>query len=71
MKIPNFSDLVKKSNFDAKISEMEKKYFITSDDHNKFISDILDAKVTQKKLINVSDLDKNIKQDIKTLATKA
>ena len=50
---------------------MEKKYFITSGDHNKFISDILDAKVTQKKLINVSDLDKNTKQEIETLATKA
>ena len=54
---------------------MEKKYF-TSSDYNKFTSNILDAKITQKKLVNESGLDEKIKalatkEEIKTLATKA
>ena len=35
------------------------------------MSKIFDAKVTQKKLIQESDLDRKIKEEIKTLATKA
>ena len=35
-KIPNVSDLVKKADYDAKISEMENKYFTTFD-YNKLI----------------------------------
>ena len=46
-KIPNVSDLIKKADYDAKISEMENKYFTTSD-YNKFTSNTFDAKVTQK-----------------------
>ena len=46
-KIPNVSDLIKKAYYDAKISEMEKKYFTTCD-YNKFTSNTLDAKITQK-----------------------
>ena len=46
-KIPNFSDLVKKADYDAKISDIEDKYFTTSD-YNKFTSNTLDAKITQK-----------------------
>ena len=34
-KMPNVSDLVNKPDYDAKISEMENKYFTTSD-YNKF-----------------------------------
>ena len=48
-KIPNFSDLVKKADYDGKISEIEKKYFSVSY-YNKFTSNTLDAKITQKKL---------------------
>ena len=36
-KIPNVSDSVKKTDYDAKIAEMEKKNFTTSD-YNKFMS---------------------------------
>ena len=47
-KIPNVSDLVKKADYDAKISEMENKYFTTYD-YNKFTNNILfDTKITQK-----------------------
>ena len=48
-KIPNFRDLFKKTDYDAKMSEMEKKYFSTSY-YNKFTSNTLDVKITQKKL---------------------
>ena len=53
---------------------MENRCFTTSD-YNKFTSNTLDAKITQKKLVNESDLDKKIKtlgikEEIKTLATK-
>ena len=47
-KILNVSDLAKKADYDAKISEMENKYFTTYD-YNKFTNNILfDAKITQK-----------------------
>ena len=46
-KIPNVCDLVKKADYDAKISEMEKKYFTTSH-YGKFMSNTFDAKMTQK-----------------------
>ena len=47
-KIPNVCDLVKKADYDAKISEMENKYFTTYD-YNKFTNNILfDTKITQK-----------------------
>ena len=38
----------KKKNHDAKISEIERKYFHASD-YNKFMSDIIDAKMKQQK----------------------
>ena len=54
---------------------MKNKYFTTSD-YDKFISDTLDAKITQKKLVKESDLNEKIKtlaikKEIKTLAIKA
>ena len=53
---------------------MQNKYFTTSD-YNKFTSNTLDAKITQKKLVNESYLNKKTKtlattEEIKT-ATKA
>ena len=38
---------LKKTDYDAKIAEMEKKYFTTSD-YNKFMNNILDTKIAQK-----------------------
>ena len=37
-----------KTDYDAKILEIEEKYFTTAD-YNKFTSDILDAKMKKKK----------------------
>ena len=43
-KTPVVSDLVKKADYDGKTLEIDKKYSDTSD-YNKFMSDILDAKI--------------------------
>ena len=59
-KIPNVSDLDKKADYDAKISEMENKYFTTYD-YNKFTNNILfDTKITLK-LVNEFNLNRKIK----------
>ena len=60
---------MKKADYDANISGIEKKYFTISD-YNNFTSNTLDAKITQKKLVNESDLNGKIKEEIKTKATK-
>ena len=73
--ILNVSDLVKKTDYNAKISEIETKYF-TAFANDKFTSEILNAKIKRKglvdkshisRLIDNSDLDKKIA----TLARKA
>ena len=47
-KIPKLSGLVKKSNYyDAKILEIERKYF-TNSVYNKSLSEILDVKINKK-----------------------
>ena len=46
-KIPDLSGSVRKSDYVAKISEIEGKYFTTSH-YNKVTSDILDAKSRKK-----------------------
>ena len=57
-KIPSVSGLVNKTDYDAKIKDIEGKYFTTAD-YNKFKSNIVDAKIKEKKLVNKSDIDKN------------
>ena len=42
--IPDLRSLVKETHYDAKVSEIEGKYFTTSD-YNKLSSDMLDAKI--------------------------
>ena len=73
-KIPNLSSLVKKTDYDAKISDIQGKYFTTSD-YNKFTGDIFDAKIKQKELVNKSDICNLVKNSdlntiLATLATK-
>ena len=43
-KIPNVSNPVKKTDYDAKILDTESKYFTTAD-YNKFTSQTLDANI--------------------------
>ena len=54
------SGSVKKSNYDAKISDREKKYFITSD-YKEFKKEILDAKIKEKWLLNKFDISNLVK----------
>ena len=46
-KIPNVTNLVRKADYDAKISDMENKYFTTSH-YNMLTNNILDTMITQK-----------------------
>ena len=74
-KISNVGDLVKKTGYDAYISDTEKKYFTTSD-YNKFAKEILDAKMTKKAIVDKSDFSNLVKSSglntkLVTLATKA
>ena len=68
-KIPDVSELVKKEDYDAKITEIEGKYFTTAD-YDKFTSNILDSKIKQKELVkksNISNLINN--SDLNTKLT--
>ena len=72
---PDLSGLVKQTDCEAKILEIEGKYFITSD-CNKFTSDILDVKIKQKELLNKSIISNLVKSSdlntrFTTLAQKA
>ena len=68
-KIPKLSGLVDKTDYDTKISEIEGKYFATTE-HNKIASDILDVKIKQKELVNKSDISNLVaNSDLKTKLT--
>ena len=54
-----------KTDYDAEIKDLRNKYFTTSH-YNKFTNNILDRKITGKKLVNEFVLN----EKIKTLATK-
>ena len=74
-KIPQATDLRKKTDYDAKIIDIEKKYFTTAG-YNKFTSETFDANIKQKELVNNSDMSNIIKNSnlnikLSTLATKA
>ena len=58
--MPDLSSLVKKTDYDAKLVEVEGKYF-SSSDYNKFSITILDTKIKQKGLVNKSDISNLIK----------
>ena len=55
-KIPNVSNLVKKKDYDANISEIENKY-ITTTDYNKITKDIVTNKAKSEELVNLPFLD--------------
>ena len=60
IKIPDVSVLEKKTNYNARISDIEKKYLTTSD-NNRFTSGILDAKMKNELVYksSISNLVKN------------
>ena len=51
-KILDINDFVKKTVYDTKISDIRKKYFTTSD-YNRFMSNILYAKIKQKEQVQI------------------
>ena len=70
-KIPNVSDLVKKSDYDAMIKDIENKF----GNYNKLMNNILYVKIIAKKLVNESGLNEKIrplatKEKIKKLAKR-
>ena len=74
-KTTNVSNLVKKNDYDAKISGVECKYFTTSD-YNKFTNEVIDNKIKEKELVKKSDIsgfinNSELDKKIATLATKA
>ena len=54
-KIPNVSNLIKKTNFDAKPSDIESKYF-TASDLNMLTNEMLNGKIKKKDLVTKSDI---------------
>ena len=50
-KIHTVSDLVKKTDYNAEMSDIGTKYFTTSD-HNKFTSEILGMNIKEKRLVH-------------------
>ena len=77
-KIPSVSNLVKKTNYDTKISELEKK--LTDHNHNKYITtpefntlagDVFYARLGQANLITKTDFDAKLSSlNIKITANK-
>ena len=63
-KIPDFSGLVKMADYIAKISDIDKKYFTTSD-YNKFTSKVVDEKVRQANLATNIDFSTVLQLDIR------
>ena len=61
----------KKTEYDGKISDIEKNVCLTSCHHNKFTSKIFDAKIKENKLVKKSVISGLIDKKIETLATKA
>ena len=77
-KIPDLSGLVKETEYDTKISGIEKKHIAAfcNTYSNKFMSCILDIKIKQRELVNKSNISKLVKNsDLNTnhatLATKS
>ena len=72
--IPNVNDQNKKADYNAKLSETKKNILLLL--NNKCTNNILDAKITEKKLANESGSDDNMKTpatkgEVNTLVIKA
>ena len=74
-KIFDVSSLVKKTDSNNKMSDIEKKYF-NADDYSKFTKEILGSKIKEKELVDkfsISNLVKSsdLDENTATLAKKA
>ena len=66
-KLPKVSNLVKKTDYDTKISEIEKKVanhnhdkYITTPKFNKFTAEIFAARLAQANLVTNADFDNKL-----------
>ena len=67
--------MVKKTKYDAKVSEIYSKYF-TRSDYDNFTTDILNTKIKQKELVDESYISRfkykfDLEKKIRTLGAKA
>ena len=60
-KKPVVSELVKKTDYNAKMPGIKRKY-ITSSTYNKLIKEIPDARIKQKELVNKSNFSNPLKK---------
>ena len=60
--MPYVGNLVKKTNYNAKITEIESTY-ITTADYNKFTNEFVDNSIKSKKLVIKTDFDAKL-QDV-------
>ena len=72
-KVLALSDIIKKTDHDTKLLDIERKYF-TSSEYNKFTKDILIAKTKEKGVVDKSDISNLVKNSdlntkLVTLAT--
>ena len=74
-KIPNVSNLVKKTAYDAEILDIKFEYFTTTN-YNRFTNEKIDLKIKLKELANKFDIagfidNSDFNKKVATLATKA
>ena len=66
-KIPSVTDLVKKTDYDTKVNEIEKKFtdhthdkYITTQEYNKLTAENFAARLTQANLVTKIDFDNEL-----------
>ena len=66
-KIPSISNLVKKTYYDTKVTEIEKKLtdhnhdkYITTTEFNKLATDAVNARIAQANLVKKTDIDNKL-----------
>ena len=77
-KIPSISNLVKKTDYDTKVGEIEKKLtdhnhdkYITTTKFNKLATDAINARIVQANLVKKTDFDNKLSDlNRKTVSNK-
>ena len=66
-KIPSISNLVKKTDYDTKVGEIEKKLtdhnhdkYVTTTEFNKLATDAVNARIVQANLVKKTDFDNKL-----------
>ena len=76
-KIPSVSSLVKKTDYDTKISELEKKLtdhnhdkYITTPEFNTLAASVFSSRLAQANLVTKTDFDAKLERKITSNKTK-